>query len=570
MVQRDPGTSTPPHIIAYASRALTPTERRYSQTEKEALAIVWGIEHFHLYLYGASFTLYTDHKALEVIFGNPVSKPPARIERWLLRLQQYNFRVMYKRGSQNPADFLSRHPVPSTKPHTNVADTYVNFLTVTAVPPALTVSEVGEATTKDAVHCLVREAIQTGQWSNTQLKQFKLIKDDLTIDYDNNVLLRGTRIVIPISLTKRVIQIAHEGHQGQAKTKSLLREHVWFPDMDKAVKAEIDQCLACQATAQPNPPEPLQSSPLPGCVWDKLKIDFYGPLPSGQYILVIMDCYSRFPEVEILTSISARSVIPRLDSVFARHGVPSQVISDNGPPFQSNEFHRYMLAMGIQHTTSTPLWPQGNAEVEAFMKPLGKAIRTANVEGRPWRQELSKFLLTYRSTPHSTTKIPPAQLLYNREIRGKLPSLPRNSKVIDRHTEARQNDEQQKKQGRTYADARRRTHPSNISVGDTVLVKQKKRNKFSTNFSPTPYTVVGVKESKIIARNGTHYITRNATFFKKIRGREESKEDEIVIYQKDETPRQQQQQQVVQPRRSTRNRVQTSLFGHPINSSAIH
>ena len=384
LAQRDPGMSTPPHIIAYASRALTPTERRYSQTEKEALAIVWGIEHFHLYLYGASFTLYTDHKALEVIFGNPVSKPPARIERWLLRLQQYNFRVMYKRGSQNPADFLSRHPVPSTKPHTNVADTYVNFLTVTAVPPALTVSEVGEATSKDTVLCLVREAIQTGQWSNTQLKQFKLIKDDLTIDYDNNVLLRGTRIVIPISLTKRVIQIAHEGHQGQAKTKSLLREHVWFPDMDKAVKAELDQCLACQATAQPNPPEPLQSSPLPGCVWDKLKIDFYGPLPSGQYILVILDCYSRFPEVEILTSISAKSVIPRLDSMFARHGVPSQVISDNGPPFQSNEFHWYMVAMGIQHTTSTPLWPQGNAEVEAFMKPLGKAIRTANVEGRPW------------------------------------------------------------------------------------------------------------------------------------------------------------------------------------------
>ncbi len=217
--------------------------------------------------------------------------------------------------------------------------------------------------------------------------------------------------------------------------------------------------------------------------------------------------------------------------MFARHGVPSQVISDNGPPFQSNEFHRYMLAMGIQHTTSTPLWPQGNAEVEAFMKPLGKAIRTANVEGRPWRQELSKFLLIYRSTPHSTTKIPPAQLLYNREIRGKLPSLPQNSKVIDRHNEARQNDEQQKKRGRTYADARRRTHPSNISVGDTVLVKQKKRNKFSTNFSPTPYTVVRVKGSKIVARNGTHYITRNAIFFKKIMGREESKEDEIVIHQ---------------------------------------
>ena len=114
LAQRD-SPSSPPNIVAYASRALTSTERRYSQTEKEALAVVWGIEYFRLYLYGATFTLYTDHKALEVIFGNPTSKPPARIERWFLRLQQYKFRVVYKSGSANPADYLSRHPPDSKK-----------------------------------------------------------------------------------------------------------------------------------------------------------------------------------------------------------------------------------------------------------------------------------------------------------------------------------------------------------------------------------------------------------------------------------------------------------------------
>ena len=112
LAQTPPGKDTPPSITAYASRALTPTEQRYSQTEREALAIVWGIEHFHLYLYGAPFTLHTDHKALEIIFGNPLSKPPARIERWLLTLQQYDFNVVYTTGSENPADFLSRHPPP--------------------------------------------------------------------------------------------------------------------------------------------------------------------------------------------------------------------------------------------------------------------------------------------------------------------------------------------------------------------------------------------------------------------------------------------------------------------------
>ena len=97
---------------------------------------------------------------------------------------------------------------------------------------------------------------------------------------------------------------------------------------------------------------------------------------------MVVDCYSRFPEIEILTTISAQKVIPKLDSIFARHGIPSHLTSDNGPPFQSSEFGRYMTAMGITHTTSTPLWPQGNAEVEAFMKPLGKAIKTAHLERR--------------------------------------------------------------------------------------------------------------------------------------------------------------------------------------------
>ena len=99
------------HTIAYASRALSDVERRYSQTEREALAIVWSCEHFHLYIYGNPFTLVTDRQALEVIWNNPKSKPPARIERWGLRLQPYNFRVEYRKGAENPADYMSRHPI---------------------------------------------------------------------------------------------------------------------------------------------------------------------------------------------------------------------------------------------------------------------------------------------------------------------------------------------------------------------------------------------------------------------------------------------------------------------------
>ena len=119
---------------------------------------------------------------------------------------------------------------------------------------------------------------------------------------------------------------------------------------------------------------------MPKRPWDEVKVDFCSPFPSGHYLLVVIDCYSRFPKVEILKSTAAPKVIPKLDTIFARHGIPTTVISDNGPPFQSDEFSRYMKELGIKHNLATPLWPQGNSEVEAFNKPLEKAIRAAWIE----------------------------------------------------------------------------------------------------------------------------------------------------------------------------------------------
>ena len=91
-------------VIAYASRSLTDTESRYSQIERESLAIVYGIEHFHIYLYGHEFTPITDHKPLKLIYRNPKSRPSARLERWCLRLQDYTFQVKYRPGPANPSD----------------------------------------------------------------------------------------------------------------------------------------------------------------------------------------------------------------------------------------------------------------------------------------------------------------------------------------------------------------------------------------------------------------------------------------------------------------------------------
>ena len=102
------------HTVQYASRALTPVEQWYTQSESEALVVVWACKHLHIYVMGHPFIIYTDHKPLVSLYNNPRSKPPVRIECWTVRLQQYDVEVCYRPGKKNPADYLSRHTPKET------------------------------------------------------------------------------------------------------------------------------------------------------------------------------------------------------------------------------------------------------------------------------------------------------------------------------------------------------------------------------------------------------------------------------------------------------------------------
>ena len=372
-------------VVAYVSRTLSAVERRYSQTEKEALAIVWAVEKLHLYLVGSHFKLITDCKPVQLIFNNPNSKPPARIERWNLRLQGYDFDIIHTEGSENPSDYLSRHPSTDTSEvQAYLAEEYVNFIASHVVPKAMTLEKIQHETAGDSTLQCVAERIRSQDWENidsispevnqVEFKLFKRVKDELTVNDQSNIILHDHRIVVPSVLRDRAVSLAHEGHQGIVKTKQLLREKVWFPGIDEQVKILVDKCAACQANGPETRPDPLQMSPLPPSAWHTLHMDFCGPFPTGEYLFVVIDAYSRFPEVEVVRSMSAAAIIPKLDKIFATHGVPVVMRSDNGPPFTSNEIHRYMQEYGIKHQRITPLWPQANSEAERFMKSLTKAI----------------------------------------------------------------------------------------------------------------------------------------------------------------------------------------------------
>lgn len=247
-------------------------------------------------------------------------------------------------------------------------------------------------------------------------------------------------------------------------------------------------------------------------MWDEVSVDFLGPINDTNYVLVVIDDYSRFPITETLTSLSAKAIIPRLERIFALFGVPSICRSDSGPPFQGDEFRQFAKRMGFKHRRITPLNPRANSIVERFMSPLQKAIKTAVIEGRDYKQEINKFLMNFRACPHPSTGLAPGTIMFNRPVKTLLPqfSVKRKDKQI------RKRDVDAKLKRKLYSDKRTGAKQSNAKPGDTVLVKQPKKNKLTPPFNPNPGTVVKTKGSMVTAQHGGKMITRDASHFKRI------------------------------------------------------
>ena len=146
-------------------------------------------------------------------------------------------------------------------------------------------------------------------------------------------------------MRQQVVDIAHEGHQAIAKCKQYLRSKLWFPGLDKMVEEKVEGCRGCQATTYTPTRDLLKPTELPDRPWQKLDMDFWGPLPSGEHILVMIDEYSRYPELDFVRSTGAKAVVPHIDRVFATHGIPERVKTDGGTPFNGTDSHEYKIYM---------------------------------------------------------------------------------------------------------------------------------------------------------------------------------------------------------------------------------
>ena len=189
-------------------------------------------------------------------------------------------------------------------------------------------------------------------------------------------------------------------------------------------------------------------------------------IPKKGHLLVVVDYYSKWPEIAFLSKTDAGTVIKCLQSMFYTQGLPETLRNDNGPPFASQEFEGFLEHLAIDRKKEIPYWSQSDSEVERFNKTLLKIIRVAQLQGKNWKEEVQDFVFQHRSTPHTVTSLSPAELLMGRKLKDKLSQVqpPR-----DQTTEAewqillKERYAQRKLREKEYADSKRQATTSDMT-----------------------------------------------------------------------------------------------------------
>ena len=411
--------------IAFASRTLTDAEKNYSQIDREALAIIYGIKKFHYYLYGRKFVLYSDNQPLCHILGSRKGLPSlaaARILRWAVELAGYTFEVQHRPGHKNGcADALSRLPLQKEETSPEIIKwTQEAMICNTEVLSSLpvTAKQISRQTNKDSVLSKVMHCVKTG-WPEEvdgELANYHQKRNEITVE--DGCLLWGNRVIIPGQLRDQLLEELHEGHQGIVKMKALARIHFWWPKVDKEIESLVKRCATCQLNAD-NPPQLSNNSwAWPDRPWKRVHVDF--AQYEGDYYFVMVDAYSKWPEViKMSHGTSAERTIDAMRSVFSRQGLCEEIVADNGPPFPSKELQEFLQRNGVKSIFSAPFHPASNGAAERFVKTLKRGLKKSLGKYSKLHR-LHEFLLVYRSTPHSLTGQTPSEMLMGRRIRTRL------------------------------------------------------------------------------------------------------------------------------------------------------
>ena len=407
--------------IAFASRSLNKSEVNYSQLDKEALGVIFGVEKFHQYLFGRKFTLITDNKALSYLFKSNASLPSlaaSRLVRWALTLAAYDYDIVFKfTKDHSNADMLSRLPLTDYKESYSVDS--INSLQIDCM--LISLEKLQTATKQDNILSKIVDYLSSGNWPNEKiieqnLKPYFNIRNDLSLQ--DGVVMFGLRVVIPYIYRGEILSELHINHPGIVRMKALSRIHVWFPGIDKNIETAVKSCYECNRNKNKPKKSFIHPWAWPSKPFDRVHVDFF-TFNDKDYLL-LADSHSKWLEIECMSRTKSSDTIRVLRNWFSRFGVPVQLVSDNGPQFISYEFKLFLKTNGIKHIKSSAYHPCSNGGAERFEQTVKRGLKACYIEKGDHDKKLTNFLFGYRNTPSSVTGRTPSELFLGRRLRCRL------------------------------------------------------------------------------------------------------------------------------------------------------
>jgi len=480
--------------VAFASRTLKSSEKHYSVIDREALGIIFAVKKFQQYLYGHHFILRTDHKPLVRLFGEHSEIPKVtsdRMTRWALFLSSFNYKIDYITSKENAIpDALSRLPLPE-KDKTNDLEFGRQIFTLKTEHIYVTRQHLREETTKDG------ELKQVMNWMGTNwlekpnssdpvFKNYFNKRDELS--YERGILCWKGRLVIPKTLQKHVLRILHEGHPGISAMKSFARLNVWWINIDKDIEDQVKRCKSCQENRPKSPDTTLISWSVPKDVWTRIHVDFAGPL-EGHYWLVLVDATSKWIEVVPMKTSTTKKTISVLEDIFARFGYPRVIVSDNGPQFTSFQFKDYCKQLNMKHIRTFPYHPKSNGLAERTVRTFKSRYISSRQDKLDLESRLNRFLLSYRSSVHTTTDYTPAELMFGRTINTKLSLLkPHFENKVEEKLILQKKYADRGKQWREFEEGQMVWVLNNNGIGYSkgVVIKRLGKNSYLIRFVGSP------------------------------------------------------------------------------------
>jgi hypothetical protein len=402
--------------VLFISRRLSVAERGYSQTLLEALAVWWAVNRLHKYLFNSKFTIVTDHQALKYIYdpGKSLSRnSTAMVQRWSIALGAYNYTIQHRNAKNiQHADFLSRYSKMDAPPITETECLLVQPLPVNRSELILETKKYFNS---------ISIALSKGWNSSLKRKfpQFYSRREELSLTPDG-ILCLNDRIVIPPTLRTAVLNDLHSSHLGIDKMKSLARLTCWWPEINEDITQRAKNCSQCinKIVSKPSKWTPW---PLSCESWQRIHADYCGPFLGKYYALIIIDSFSKWPEVFFTTNPNAEFTMQALRKTFSREGVPVALVTDNGTHFAASNLTQWLTSLGCKHLFTAPRHPQSNGLAENFVRTLKSAISSSDVSNfSELDKTVDNFLLQYRNACHASTKMSPANLFKNRTLRSNM------------------------------------------------------------------------------------------------------------------------------------------------------